>query len=694
MSQYWRLDGPEMTLVLCSEGTELPHVAYWGASLPFDEDLGDLVAATQPDITGGMLDALPAITLCPQTSATFPGQPGLSLRDGAGRSLFPAFTLVSVDEREDRLTVRAEDSDLGTRYVASIRYHPTSQLLELSAELETDTPVAVDWLCAPVLPAPQDADRMISFSGRWIGEFQTAEVPWTPGAYTRHAPTGRSGHEHPPLLYLPSTGATNTGGSCRALHLGWSGGHSMIAEELPDGRRQVQFGKARGSHLKMGRLFSSGPLYAAFSRSGHNGCAVAFQRHVHDVLTPSNRSARPRPVHYNCWEAIYFDHDLDALKDIVARAADLGAERFVLDDGWFGLRDDDCTSLGDWTVDTRKYPDGLSPLIDHIQSLGMHFGIWFEPEMINPDSELYRVHPDWILGPADQLLGRQQLVLDLSKDEVRDYLFDAISDILRSYPVDYVKWDHNRVLPYADATQTSGVYDLFDRLVQAFPDVEFETCASGGGRIDFGILARTGRVWLSDSNDALERLRIQHDAALLLPASVTGSHVGPRHCHSSHRTLSMPFRAWVAAERHLGYEMDPRELTDAEIAVLKRVTAWWKANRDWRMEADIHRLDSDDPAIIAEQQIARSGERFVVFAGKAATSAQISPRPVRFTALDPAARYRLTLANPEDISNLSRGRSALRDGALTLSGRFMMEHGVQLPYAVPEQIWVIEGTRT
>jgi alpha-galactosidase len=323
----------------------------------------------------------------------------------------------------------------------------------------------------------------------------------------------------------------------------------------------------------------------------------------------------------------------------------------------------------------------------------MTFGLWFEPEMVNPDSDLFRAHPDWALGPVGQTLGRHQMVLNLALPAVRDRLFADVGAILARYPVDYVKWDHNRVLPHPDAAQARGVYDLLDRLRTAHPSVEFESCASGGGRIDFGILARTHRVWLSDSNDALERLRIQHDAALFLPAAITGSHVGPRACHSSGRVLPMSFRARVAAQRHMGFEMDLRELTEAEAATLAAVTAWWKANRGWLMAADIHRLDSADPAVIAEIQVAAEGDRFVVFAGQAATSAQILPRPLRLTGLDPAALYRVTLLNPEDAPPQSRGPCALKTGPLTLSGRALTGQGIALPVAWPATMWMVEGHR-
>ncbi|NNK15835.1 MAG: alpha-galactosidase, partial [Sulfitobacter sp.] len=369
------------------------------------------------------------------------------------------------------------------------------------------------------------------------------------------------------------------------------------------------------------------------------------------------------------------------------------AERFVLDDGWFRKRDDDTSSLSDWEVDPRKYPDGLGPLIDHVQACGMRFGIWFEPEMINPDSNIHRMHPDWALGPDDQILGRQQKALNMALPDVRDFIFDRMAAILETHDIDYIKWDHNRVLPMPDAAQTRGSYAVIDRLRTAFPHVEIESCASGGGRIDFGILSRTQRVWLSDSNDALERLKIQQNAALFLPAAVTGSHVGPRRCHTSGRILDIEFRAWVAAQRHMGFEMDPRELDAREQEVLRAVTAWWKANRDWMFNADILRLDTADPAVIAEQQLAVDGSRFVVFAGKAATSAQIAPRPLRLTRLDPSARYSISLRNRTSAPALSRGDHILKSGPVTLSGAALMQSGFSLPWNFPETMWVVEGEK-
>ena len=691
----WRLDDARQTLALASTAGRLPCVIHWGAPLPADEDLAALAAATAPDVTGGMLDANPDLSICPEASRSFPGQPGLTCRGADGAPLLPKFGLGAVEQRPGGLTVHAADAALGLRYEARLDLDPETHVLSSSARLTSDAPLHLDWLAAPVLPGPQLSDEMIDVAGRWCGEFRLQRTPWSAGIRLREGRTGRTGHEHFPGLIVPCRGASETRGESYAFHYGWSGGHRMIAEELPDGRRQIQFGHAAGTEPGPATAFATATLYGAYSSDGLNGGAVAFQRHARDRIVTG--ATAPRPVHYNCWEAVYFDHSLAALKDIATRAAALGAERFVLDDGWFGGaktgRDDDTTSLGDWQVDPRKWPDGLGPLIAHVRATGMEFGLWFEPEMASPDGDLLRAHPDWALGPEDQTLGRHQLALDMARAEVRDHLFKRIAAILGAHEVSYVKWDHNRVLPHPDAAQTRGTYALLGRLRGAFPRVEIESCASGGGRIDFGILARTQRVWLSDSNDALERLRMQHDAALFLPAAVTGSHVGPRTCHTSGRTLRMSLRAWVAAQRHMGFEMDPRELTDDEARTLADVTAWWKANRDWLMQADILRLDSADPAVIAEQQLARDGARFVLFAGRAAASAQVAPRPLRLTRLDPDARYRVSLRNRGEAPRLSRAPLAIKDGPLALTGAALMGAGLSLPWSHPETMWVVEGRR-
>jgi alpha-galactosidase len=693
-----RMDHAGQTVVVHQPNVGLACIPYWGAALPLDEDLEALVALGRMDVTGGMMDANAPLSVCPEVVRGWPGQPGMIVHDMAGRSIHPDFKgdiapQVCPDGTGDSLGIRIEgrDAALGVSYSAEVRF--VGDMLALQASLSFDrAPHVVTWLSAPVLPVPSGAAEILDFSGRWIGEFQLNRTQWKPGVHLREARLGRSGHEHPPFAIVTSRDGGHDHGATCAFGYASNGGHRMVAEELPDGRHVLMFGPPLGAFGGPANRVETSSVRAAYSDRGTNGTARMFQREIRRY--PGPKAARqPRPVHYNCWEAIYFDHDEAILRSIADRAADLGAERFVLDDGWFGRRDDDTSSLGDWETDPRKWPNGLRPFAEYVNRLGMGFGLWIEPEMVNLNSDLYRTHPEWMLGPVTQTPGRQQYVLDMSRAEVRAHLADRISAVLETAPVDYVKWDHNRLLPFPDDAQTQGALALWSDLTHRHPQIEFESCASGGGRIDLAMFTVAGRVWLSDSNDALERLRIQHDAALFLPVDVTGSHVGPRHCHTSGRTHEIRFRAWVAAQRHMGFEMDPRELTDDEVSVLKDVTAWWKGNRHWRMQADILRLDTTDLAVIAEIQIAQDGDRFVVFAGQAGASSQILPRPLQLTGLDAKSRYRVTLRNADEAPRLSRGTPALKTGPLTLSGQALMRQGMTLPWRFPDGLWVLEGER-
>lgn len=688
----WRLDSKTQTLLLGAIAEEMPSVLYWGPALSKTDDVQAYLGLAKIGITGGMLDDLPALSLCPQRRDGFSAHLGLRGRDTEGRLLNPKFSTKDVEETPSSLIVCCADPDLGLTYQASFHVKEQSGVIAARSRLTAAQPITVDWLSTPVLPASQAADHMVDYAGRWCREFQEQAIPWRAGQYVRDNQTGRTGHEYFPALLVPDIGATQSHGMVQAVHYGWSGGHKVVAEELPDGRRQIQFGHASYSSQEAATDFETAPLYLAVSEQGYNGIAIQYQDFVRQELITAPTPERPRPVHYNCWESVYFDHDLAELKDIAERAHSLGAERFVLDDGWFGHRDDDTSSLGDWTVDPRKYPEGLQPLIDHIHGLGMTFGIWFEPEMINERSDLFEAHPEWVLGDLDQPRGRQQLVLNMALPAVQDYLYQAIAAILSTYPVDYIKWDHNRILPLSDAAQTQGTYALLDRLRANFPLVEIESCASGGGRIDYGILERTHRVWLSDSNDALERTRIQYHSSLFLPAMMTGSHVGPRDCHTSGRRLDMTFRAWIAAQRHMGFEMDPRELSDEEAESLRTVCAWWKDNRDWLMKAHILRLDHQDPSLYAELHRSMDQKDFVVFANYTDTNGQISPRPLRLTGLNPDKRYRLKLVNKQELVPLSMGETALAmQDHIEASGRYLMTQGLNLPWRFPCGAWVIQG---
>lgn len=692
MMKKWRLDTRNQSLVLSSLNNRLPCIIYWGECLPRDENLDELYEASKKDWGDNLLDQIPELSILPEQSANFSGQLGCKMRDVNGHLLSSNFVFFADEVSNNSLTLVFKDKDLGITYTAGIDALYEDDVYALNAKINSNNPIIMEWLSAPVIEAPQTSNEMLDYGGHWGSEFRSQRTPWVTGVHLRESRVGTTSHAHFPGLMIPTAGSSENLGSCYGFHYGWSGGHRMIAEQLQDGRKQIQFGNTENSELNPLTSFETAKLYISHSGAGLGGVGRIFRDFVSNSIVDLPIGSI-RPVHYNCWEAVYFDHNIEELKEIATLAADIGAERFVLDDGWFKGRNSATSSLGDWYVDEHKYPDGMHPLVKHIHSNGMTFGLWFEPEMVSPDSDLFRSHPEWILGDISQTLGRAQYVLDISINEVQEYLFERIDSILNEYPIEYIKWDHNRVLPYPDASQTRALYSLLDRIRESHSGLEIETCSSGGGRIDYGILEHTQRVWLSDSNDALERLRIQHEALLWLPIHVTGSHVGPKVCHTSGRELPMSFRAWVSAQRHMGFEMDPKELSSEDKVILKSVTQWWKKNREWMMSANILRLPCIDKTVIAEIQVNLQGDHFVVFAGQSSASELSSSVPLVLDGLDSKSMYNISVHNKKEIKSLGKSDEGLMNRNLMLSGQFLMTKGLQLPKVFPANMLVIEGDK-
>jgi alpha-galactosidase len=710
--ECWRLDTPAQTLVFASWRRHLPTIVYWGAPLASVEDLTALAQSQLRPIGNAVLDIVPELSICPEEGRGFQGQPGIKAFDGESRAMLTQFRLEDVESNADMLRFTARDADCGLTYASTFRPFPDSDVIESEAALssEGDLPVRIEWLAAPVLALPETTPSFIEYAGRWTQEFGERRVAFQRGVHMREARRGRTGHDHFPAIIVPQPGCTFDGGEAYGVTFAFSGAHRLTVEETPDGRRLCQMGVAEPAMLTKGEAVSSEKAYLAYSHDGLNGLARSFQRHVRNHIVTFPEPARPRLVHYNCWEAVYFDHRLDVLKELAERAARIGAERFVLDDGWFGSkhhgRDDDTTSLGDWHVDRRKYPDGLAPLIEHVERLGMRFGLWVEPEMVNLDSELARAHPDWIILPEgrESITGRGQHVLDLTNPAVTDHLFERLDVLLSEYSIDYLKWDMNRDLTLAVdhdgkpllRRQVHAVYALIDRLREAHPSVEIESCASGGARIDYGILKRTHRVWLSDSNDAHERWKMQNAAMQFLPPEIVGSHVGPRHCHTSGRELAMAFRAAVAMSGHMGFEMDLRELTEDEEATLARYTALYKENRDWMHRGSQYRLQPPRPEILAQMFVSEAKDRFMVFSATMAVPQSETTGPLRLAGLDGNAKYRLRLLNVDDISRRATrwfdSPLAVEKG-LSLIGGTLMQSGIVLPVPFPDTMWLVEGIR-
>ncbi len=358
------------------------------------------------------------------------------------------------------------------------------------------------------------------------------------------------------------------------------------------------------------------------------------------------------------WEAVYFRHEFGTLAALADTAASIGAERYVLDDGWFTGRRSDRAGLGDWQVDEAVWPGGLHRLTDYVRGLGMAFGLWIEPEMVNPDSELYRAHPDWILATGQRVppLQRHQLVLDLTRPEVVAYLFEKISGLLSEYPISYVKWDCNRDLIDAGSGLRAGapaahdqalaVYGLLDRLRERFPAVEWESCAAGGGRIDLAMLERTERVWTSDMTDALARQPIQRWTGQLVPPEYLGAHVSAPFSHQTGRYLPLPFRCATALFGHLGIEWDITQADPDELTDLAAWIALYKEHRALIHTGRMIRLDTPDDTAWMHGVIAADQSAALLSYVQLDEPRSDQPAALRVPGLDPGRRYRATNVTP------------------------------------------------
>lgn len=578
------LHGRATSLVLERAGNTVLW-RHWGARLADDVLLESLVRP----LPSFSLDHDIPLSVFPTFGMGWFGQSAL-LAHREGRDFAQEFTGCTV-ERVNASKVRfvLTDSVARIKVVVSLMLDPETDVLTIASTLTNsgDAPLDVQWLAAGCLPLPPSARSVRSWGGRHNNEFVESEDVLGSAIWRRENRRGLTSHED-----FPGAVVLGDGSAAWGAQLAWSGNHTQCIEPLDDGRRQWQLGEwlAPGEvRLAPGETLHSPEILATFSPGGTNGVAQNFHAAVRARVDWPGGKMRVRPVHLNTWEALYFDHNPDDLKSLADAAAAVGIERFVLDDGWFKGRNDDTSSLGDWTTDLSKYPEGLSPLADHVIALGMEFGLWVEPEMINSDSDLFGAHPDWALQIAGraQPTARNQLVLDIAQPEVADYLFDALSALLTELPIAYLKWDHNRALaPAAGARgrpsyrkQVLGTYALLDRIRAAFPEVEIESCAGGGGRIDAGIAARTHRFWTSDNNDAVSRITIQRGFLQFMPPELMGAHIGASPAHATGRRQSLDFRALVAMPGHLGVEMDPRSLNDAE---RKRLSGWIAHYKEWR----------------------------------------------------------------------------------------------------------------
>ena len=696
-----RFDAADATLIFaCAKGAPV-SILYWGGALHADTDCAELEGLFARQGMHGVADVSLPLSLAMEPGLGHPMFQGFAAHR-AGKDWGSRFEVGKVELREGgaKIICRDESTRLGLEY--EIDFDARTGVLRIRSTLTNygAKPLDVSDMMTACLPVPDGMTDIIGFTGRWTQEFTQERVARNAATYLRENRSGRTSHFSYPAILLAATDTNESTGDVYGFHLAFSGNHCIRVDSLTDGRGLVSIGALLFPgevRLAPGETYASPEIVAAYSGQGLSKLSRKFHDHVRTKLLSPEMRAKPRPVHYNTWEAVYFDHDVEKLKELATRAAEIGVERFVLDDGWFGGRRHDRAGLGDWTVSRDVYPDGLGPLVDHVTGLGMEFGLWFEPEMVNPDSDLYRAHPDWVLGleGVEQIPFRSQLALDISRPEVADYLFHAIDAILRDHDISYIKWDMNRDLSHpGDSSgvprafaQVGALYALLDRVRHAHPYVEIESCSSGGARADMGVLAHSDRVWTSDSNDALDRQVIQRGASFFLPLEVLGCHVGPAKCHVTGRRLSMEMRAATALMGHMGLELNLLTERTADLDVLKNAIDLHKKHRALLHNGDVFRLDSA-PQLIASGVIARDKSEAIYSVAYVASDAKVLPGRFQFTGLDPQRSYRLQLIWPSDWQAI-KGPSAIEtldlngEGAI-FSGAALVHGGLQLPHAFPE----------
>lgn len=610
------------------------------------------------------------------------------------------FAAAQVDASADAIVIRLEDAQQGVVLEQRFTCDPGGAIC-CDARLTNNgtSPFAVDWLASALVPLAADSAALVSWRGRHNAELVECREPMPEQAWVRETRRGISGHGGPPGVVVLAEGAGQHTGLVHALQLAWSGDSRLAVERDDEGFWLLSAGAVLQSGevvLQPGDSYAAPQAILAVSTAGRNGASAQHHAAVRARLTWPGGQMRPRPVHLNSWEACYFDHDEARIGALAEAAAAIGIERFVLDDGWFKGRGDDGAGLGDWTCDPEKYPDGLAPLAEKVRSLGMEFGLWVEPEMVNPDSDLYRAHPDWALQTAGraQPTARNQLVLNLALPEVRDHLFGALDALLRGVPIAYLKWDHNRDLaPAGGAAQVDGTYDLLARLRAAHPAVEIEGCAGGGGRSDAGMASYVHRFWTSDNIDAVSRVAMQRGFLAFLPPEMMGSHVGASPAHATGRTQTLGFRAGVAMAGHFGVELDPRKLDTDDRAEL---ADWIAFHKHWRHLLHGGETWLGESADGLVWQAAGQASEFLLFAMRTAPPLDRRPQPLRLPFLANCQNVTLQLLR---IGGGRRGHAlpsaplfdAMRDAPQAFTGSWLAQAGLPLPPLGAETVAVFHG---
>lgn len=689
------------SLIVSLEGARLPRILHWG------EDLGDLGSAdlaviadvSLPGVGDSPVTYPQPVPVIAQLAEGWMGRPGI-VADSDGARWAPLFIVASADrtDGEDAVSLKVVATD--EAYELELRIEldvlRASGLVRQRATLR-NTGVAALRVggIELALPVPQIADEILDLTGRWALERVPQRRGFDVGEWVRTSRGGKPGLEHTMLVAAGEHGFGFRSGRVWASHLAWSGNQSLGAERVPaDSRRLTAREELYPGEVELAQDDEhTTPWQYGSWGDGLDELAGRFHRHLR---ASAGYPKTTRPVILNTWEAVYFDHDEEVLTRLAERGAEAGIERFVVDDGWFRGRRDDTSSLGDWSIDHAVWPRGLKPLADRVRELGMEFGLWFEPEMVNLDSDLARRHPEWLFdaGHGVGLPSRHQHVLDLGHPDAQEHVLEQMSAMIDELGIVYIKWDHNRYLldaghgPSGRAgvrAQTLAAYRIMHELHRRHPGLEIESCASGGGRIDLGVLEHTQRVWSSDCNDPHERQEIQRWTGLLVPPEYQGTHIGAEHSHTTHRAHPLSYRGEKALWGNLGVELNLLEEDDESRAA---VAAWIAFHKEHR--ALLH------GGVSVHADLAERAARLEGVVSPDRTEAlfalSLTERPrtwplgrLGVPGLDDERTYRIQLVAPEGTSPLPGTQPRwLADGAV-MTGRVLRAVGVEMPALDPDR---------
>jgi alpha-galactosidase len=662
----------------------LQHL-YWGAPLWRTDDLP--AAAVPHELSSFDPPAMLAREEFPAWGGTRYYEPALKVtRADGGRDVVLRYASHQV--RGDSLDITLKDIRDDIQAVLHYRVYADNGMLERSATIRNGTskPLMVESAQSATWNLPAGEGYQLTYlTGRWAAETQVNHEPILQGMKVLESRKGHTSHNINPWFAIDTGDAAEEHGSVWFGALAWSGNWRITVEQTP--YRQVRVTGGLNTFdfaypLAPGESLSTPAFYAGYSGNGFGAASRMLHRFERERIAPGGASSRTRPVLYNSWEATTFNVNQAGQEQLADTAAKLGVELFVMDDGWFGKRNNDHAGLGDWTVNPQKFPQGLKGLIDHVNGLGMDFGLWVEPEMVNPDSDLYRAHPDWAIHfpdrPRSEL--RNQLVLNLARNDVKEYIFGFLDKLATENNIRYFKWDMNRPLAEpgwedqpADGQRklwveyVRNLYDILDRLRARHPKLEIESCSGGGGRVDLGILRRVEEFWASDNTEAFDRLRIQEGftqayAPKFMSAWVTDVP------NMNGRSTPLQYRFLVAMQGALGIGANLNKFPAGDIAWATKMVATYKRIRDTVQLGDLYRLYSPRAGdLTANQYVAAGGGQAVVFAFRHSQEYSTAAPAIRLRGLDERALYRL-----ESID----GKLVERE--TQLSGAYLMHSGINL----------------